>query len=550
MSYRNVCSYTKQGRTIVWESTWNTNGERIEIETPIEPYLYYEDINFKESKDKSIYGKPLRFLKFNNTYDRNEWIKSSKNIPLFEKFTPEKQYLIDKYYGMEQSQEFVKNDLKVYFFDIEVEIGDIFPDPDFADYPINVLSIFDSISKNVFVWTYNKNINKVLTEEQIKNIQNEIKEKYESETFVNIFKFNNETKMLKNFLDWWELNFPDILTGWNIDKFDTPYLINRITKILGDIEVKRLSPISWHKYAVKIITEQKLKQFVTSYKIMGISLCDYLNLYKKFIPKSQQSFKLDYIAKIDTGVGKLDYYELGYDSIKNFMQNDFSTFVKYNIIDTICVKKIDDARQFIKLMRRVCNMGLCEYESIFKSIPYIIGALAITARHKGMKFLTDKNLSADRKVHSEGFEGAFVFPTKPGYYNAGIASFDFNSLYPNIMMSLNMSPETMIGKVITNIGEENPSEIIIRKRNGSMIKVSNIEFKEILDKKCCISANNVLFIKPSVKFGIVPTFLDNLYKQRKALKNEMKNNKKEAQKIGEDIEKLEKELNELEKSNI
>ena len=547
MSYRNVCSYTKQGRTIVWESTWDKNGERIEIENTIEPYLYYEDINFKDSKDKSIYGKPLRFLKFQNTYERNEWIKSSKNIPLFEKFTPEKQYLLDKYYGMEQTHDFVKNDLKVYFFDIEVEISNKFPDPEFADYPINVLSIFDSISKNMFVWTYNKNVEKLLTDDQIKNIQNEIKKDYEENTFVNIFKFDDEAKMLKDFLNWWEMNIPDILTGWNIDKFDTPYLINRLTKILGDVEVKRLSPISWHKNAVRVITEQKLKQYVTSYKIMGLSLCDYLNLYKKFIPKSQQSFKLDYIAKKDTGIGKLDYYELGHESIQDFMQKDFSTFVKYNIIDTICVKKIDDVRQFIKLMRRVCNMGLCEFESIFKSIPYIVGALAITARHKGMKFLTDKNQSEDRKVHSEGFEGAYVFPTKPGYYNAGIASFDFNSLYPNIMMSLNMSPETMVGKVITEIGEEIPTEVIIRKTNGSMVKMSRDSFEKVLNEKCSISANNVLFIKPAVKFGVVPTFLDNLYNQRKKLKSDMKQNKKEAQKIGEEIEKLEKELSELEK---
>ena len=175
MSYRNICSYTRQGKTIVWESTWDKNGERIEIETPVEPYLYYEDVNFKDSKDKSIFGKPLRFLQFQNTYERNEWIKSSKNIPLFEKFTPEKQYLLDKYYGMEQTPEFVKDDLKVYFFDIEVEISNKFPDPEFADYPINVLSIFDSISKNMFVWTYNKDIEKLLTDNQIRKIQEEIK---------------------------------------------------------------------------------------------------------------------------------------------------------------------------------------------------------------------------------------------------------------------------------------------------------------------------------------------------------------------------------------
>ncbi len=121
--YRNVCSYSKQGKTIVWEATWDKNGNRVEIETPIEPYLYYEDVNFKDSPDKSIYGKPLRFMKFNSSFERNEWIKTSKNIPLFEKFSAEKQYLIDKYFGLEQTPEFIQHNLKVYFFDIEVEIN-------------------------------------------------------------------------------------------------------------------------------------------------------------------------------------------------------------------------------------------------------------------------------------------------------------------------------------------------------------------------------------------------------------------------------------------
>ena len=544
--YRNVCTYTKSGQQYIWEATWNKNGDRVEIETPIEPYLYYEDSRFKEADHFSMYGKPVRFLSFKTSFDRNEWIKTSKNIPLFEKLTPEKQYLLNKYYGLERTPEFIKNKLRTYFFDIEVEINGVFPDPEFADYPLNVISIFDSLTNDMYVWAYNKKIDDYLTSDKMKEIQKEINKTYEATTKINFFIFDNEVEMLKHFLDWWECNYPDVVTGWNIDKFDTPYLINRISKVLGEAQIKRLSPISWHKNAIRVMREQKLKQFVVSYKIMGVSLCDYMNLYKKFIPKSQQSWKLDYIAKKDTGFGKLDYYDLGHDSMQDFMRNDFATFVKYNIIDTICVKKIDDVHHFIELMRRVCNMGLCEFECIFKSIPYIIGSLVIVARQKGMVFLTDANRSEERKVESEGFEGAFVFPTQPGYYNAGIASFDFNSLYPNVMMSLNMSPETMIGKVITNIGEEVPDEVMIRKPNGSIVKVSKDKFNEILDKKCCISANNVLFVKPAIKFGIIPTFLDGLYSSRVQIKKEMKNNKKEVQKLDEEIKKLEKQLKELE----
>ena len=279
---------------------------------------------------------------------------------------------------------------------------------------------------------------------------------------------------------------------------------------------------------------------------MGVSICDYMNLHKKFILKSQQSYKLDYIAKMETGKGKLDYYDLGYDSMQDFMRNDFATFVKYNIIDSTLVKQIDDNRHFIELMRRICNMGLCEYECIFKSIPYILGGLCIEARHMGMKFLTDANRDEENKFESDGFEGAFVFPTIPGAYTAGIMSFDFNSLYPNTIATVNISPETMVGKVVTDIGDENENEVIIRKTNNQLVKMPKEKFNELLDKKCTISAANVLFLKPEIKRGIIPNFLIKLYEGRKNLKNQMKTNKKLAHELDEQIKELEEQLKKVE----
>jgi hypothetical protein len=99
--YRNVCTYTKAGNQIVWECTFDENGNRIETESIIKPYLYYEDVNFKKAKEKSMNNKPLRFLEFNSSFERSEWIKTSLNTPLYEKLSPEKQYLLNKYYGME-----------------------------------------------------------------------------------------------------------------------------------------------------------------------------------------------------------------------------------------------------------------------------------------------------------------------------------------------------------------------------------------------------------------------------------------------------------------
>ena len=330
-------------------------------------------------------------------------------------------------------------------------------------------------------------------------------------------------------------NYPDIVSGWNIDGFDIIYLINRIKRIMPQDYEKKLSPISWHKNAIRATKESSLRETVVKYHIMGLSICDYMNLHKKFILKSQQSYKLDYIAKMETGKGKLDYYDLGYDSLQDFMRKDFATFVKYNIIDSTLVKQIDDNRHFIELMRRICNMGLCEYENIFKSIPYILGGLCIEARHMGVKFLTDANRSEDNKFESEGYEGAYVFPTKAGFYANGVMSFDFNSLYPNTIASLNASPETLVGKVITEIGEENTDEVTIRKVNGQFVKMKKDKFNELLKTKCSLSAANVLFLKSTIKLGIIPSFLIKLYEGRKDLKNQMKNNKKLAHELDEQI---------------
>lgn len=322
--------------------------------------------------------------------------------------------------------------------------------------------------------------------------------------------------------------------------FDLTYIVNRIIKVLGEGNQYRLSPIQNTKKPVySIYDEEKL---TVIYKIQGISICDYLDLYKKFAGRSKQSFKLDYIANIELGFGKLDYYDMGFETIYDFMNNDFSTFIKYNIIDTVLVKLLNDKLKFIELMRKICNISLIEYESIFKAIPAILGALTIQAKYNNVCFLTDANKSDDNKNQNDGYEGAFVFPTKPGYYKNGIVSFDFNSLYPNVMMTINISPETKVGKVVSN--EQDP-DITIRKVNGKLITISKEQFQKILDEKCTLSANKVLYIKPNIKQGIIPQFLDKTYKMRKETKNKMKINKKKVKELDEQIKQLEEQLKSL-----
>lgn len=552
--YRSVVATTQKNtltntsESVVIEFTWDKDGNRIETTSIVHPYLYYEDQN-STSNIKSMFSKPLTKLEFNNTWERSQWIDGNKNVPLFEKLSPQKQYLLDKYCGMEREASFSQFPFRIFYMDIEVEIENTFPNPTNADYPVNVISLCDSLTKIMHVWIYNKKAKDLITNNKQKEINKKVEE-YDKTLTIQYHVFNNEVRLFEDFINFWQQNYPDIITGWNIDRFDMLYIINRIIKLFGDEEHYKLSPVNGRvKKPVYGIFEKPQKGISNAepmviYRIHGINICDYLNLYKKFEGTSRQSFKLDYIANYELGVGKYDYYEIGYESMKEFMEKDFPTFVLYNIIDTALIKLLDDKLKLIGLMRKVCNIGLCEYESIFQSIPYILGALTIQARKLGVKFLTDSNKSDDKKDVSEGFEGAFVFPTKAGYYKNGVVSLDFNSLYPNTIMTLNLSPDTKIGKIITDKPFES-NEIIIRKPSGIKVTISKEKFLELLDKKCTLAPNNVLYMKPNLKFGIIPTFLDGLYKERVSVKKEMKKHIKTLEKIDQAIEQVENKLKQL-----
>ena len=493
-----------------------------------------------------MFSKPLTKLEFNNTFERKQWIDQHKNIPLFETLSPQRQYLLDTYCGKERDAEFSKFNFRVFYLDIEVEIEDTFPEPENADYPINIISLCDSLTKIMHVWIYNKNIDNLITDTAKTKIDKDVAE-YDKSLTIQYHTFSSEIKLLEHFINFWQHNYPDIVTGWNIDRFDMLYIINRIIKLFGNDEHYKLSPVNGRVKKPIYGQLEKPQKGVSNnepkviYRIQGINICDYLNLYKKFQVGSRQSFKLDYIANFELGVGKYDYYEIGYETMREFMEKDFATFVLYNIIDTTLIKMLDDKLKLIKLMRKDCNIGLIEYESIFQTIPYILGAVTIQARKLGMKFLTNSNKSDDKKDVSEGFEGAFVFPTKAGYYKHGIVSLDFNSLYPNTIMTLNLSPDTKVGKILT----QNPfeqDEVIIRKVNGQRITLTHDKFIDLLENKCTLAPNNVLYIKPAIKFGIIPTFLDALYKERVSVKKEMKGHIKTIEKIDAAIEQVENKL--------
>ena len=558
--YRNLVTYGKSGLQYVWQATWDKNGKRVEKETTIDPYLYFEDKN-ADGTYKSIFNKPLTKKVFNSEWERREWIQKTPNIPLYEKLPVIRQYLLDKYYGIEDKPQFSQYPFRVFNIDIETEISGEFPDQFKTQYAINVISIYNTLENEEVVFCYKNDATKLMTPQRQKEIIDVVKKDYDATPKFVIHVYGEETPLLEDFLDYWIKYYPDVVTGWNTKGFDIPYIVNRLRVVLGETNMKKLSPV-WDRIKNPIYEKFDKKNNMTTYMIQGVSLIDYLPLYKKFAGSSKQSFKLDAIAKEELDLGKFDYYDIGYESMEEFQKKDFTTFVQYNMIDTILVRLIDKKLGFISLMRSICNISLCEYEAIYQSLPHILGALTIQSRNNGVKFLTDANKDKDRQHQEEeddyGYEGAFVFPTKAGYYKNGIMSFDFNSLYPNVMMTVNISPDTKVGKLLSDNWKEIIAKIrakeqldlngtvSLKKTNGKIVDITIAQLKTLVEEKCTCSANGVLYIKPAIKFGIIPQFLDKMYKRRVEVKGQMKANKKKAKAIDEQIKKLEQQLKNME----
>jgi DNA polymerase elongation subunit (family B) len=482
--YRNISYYIesspggeKQG--MVKLDTWDENGERITEEVPAYSTLYYED---SRGTDNSMFSTKLKKKVFKTTYDRFNWMKEDSSKRYFECLPPTKEFLFNKYKGAQETHEFSKYKLRTHFTDIEIAVQNEFPEPWEAKYPINVITVYDSLTKLYNVW--------YLTNDDV-NFEN---------TDTTIYNgFTSEHKMLNAYMDWYTANRADVMAGWNVLGFDMPYLVNRINK-----KCKRgneFSPIGKMKEQEM---KPKEKNFVVRYySIEGLSVLDQLLMYRdKFVFAKKSQYTLDNICSIELGSTKLEFE----GSMKDLWQNDFEHWVKYNIRDVELCVKLEDKLGHIDLARMMCNMGLCEYDNIYKTAPYILGSVVLQGDAMDKKVVT----RVERDVDKADFTGAFVFPTQAGVYHRGVTSVDLNSLYPNIMITLNISPETKLGIVM----EETDEHVVVNKVNGQTEIIDREKFDNLLEHNLTKAANGVLYYKHHIKQGILPTFLERVYNSR------------------------------------
>jgi len=508
--YRNV-SYSPREQTINLY-TWDENGKRITVPSTYEPYIYLETNNAPDAM--SIFNTKLKKKKFQNQYERSRYLKDNKVTRVFENFNIYQQFLIDAYWQENEKPDFTKNQLKVHFIDIETYSPDAFPNPQDPNDTINIITIYDTLTKKFYSWG--------------------LKPYTAKSPDVIYVACKTEEELLRRFVDFFSKDYPDILSGWNSEFFDVPYVINRVKKILGEEAMQKLSPdrsLRSRTFMGKYGREQ------VKWHIEGLSCVDYLDIYRRFCQTLRESYKLDAIGEIELQERKVDY---GDQNLTELADNNWETFVDYNIQDVNLLVRLEQKLQYIQLLRMIAYAGLTTFEGALGSLSVITGLCSIRAR------LKDKRIPTFVKDVQEGTKnaGAYVADPQQGFQEH-IVSLDANSLYPNTMITLNLSPETKVGKII----EKNENNIVIKHVNGQTFKLTHEKFAAFVkQEEIAISRAKILFTQKEK--GIIPDTIDYYYNKRVEVKKQHTKMKKKALTLTEGTAEYANNQIEIDRLNI
>lgn len=462
------------------------DGERIQESIPYEPFLFITS-RTGNTKYKTMHGQPVDKLMFDSVSEARDFMKTYKDVAGmtvygFDRFAY--TFIYEEYPG-----EIVYDPEKINVITMDIEVAsDIgFPDMQKADNPVTAITLKRKDEYIVMgCGDYEPTNDKV---------------KY--------LKCKDEYTLLSNFVKVWNMPTwnPDIITGWNIEFFDIPYLVNRITKLLGEQEAKKLSP--W-----KILEEYEVESRGNKtqvYRPMGVAVLDYLHLYKKFTYVQQESYALGNIAYEELGERKLDYSE--YESLLDLYKNDYQKFIDYNIKDVDLVTRLDDKLKLIELVYALAYDAKVNFEDTFASVkPWDV------IIHN---YLLDKKIVIPQYTDNQSADelpGGFVKEPQVGLHK-WVVSFDLNSLYPHLIMQYNISPDTFVKRLPYDI---NVDDIL----KGKLDDIRS-EFEG-----CAIAANLCIYSKE--KQGFLAELMQKMYDDRVVFKQKMIEAKKEYEKSHSD----------------
>lgn len=495
MSFRGAY-YDRRNESILLR-TWDKDGKRIVETHPFKPYIFLE--SSEKADAMSLYGTPLRKVEFRNTSERADYLSKYNVTRSYENLPPVQQFLINHFGSKNQTEDFRKFSIRYSFLDIEVESIE-FPEASIAKYPVTLITVYDSKTKKFYVFSCKE-----------MNIKFNKETDYVSDDDVVLLPFDNEKLMLKSFIMMMRKWDFDVISGWNSDIFDIPYLINRITRLLGFDEAEKLSPyFNIHEREA----ETKFGVPITKYVLNGLACIDYLDAYKKFNMNIKESYKLDFIAKDEElGIRKLDY---GDKSIYEFQTTDWSRFVLYNIIDVVILVRLEEKLQYIALLTELAYNGLCNIEDGLKTVPLVNGVVAVKTREKGMIMPTFV-----REERTGKNIGAYVASPRRGFVR-DLWTIDATSLYPSTMITMNLSPEMKVGR----FEELDDKQVIFHQTNGKSLVIEKEKFFSVCKQQNYIITKYMTVFRQDQK-GIIPEILENFMAQRKILKGNMLSHKKE-----------------------
>ena len=316
------------------------NGQRIVERVPFSPTLFIKTKNYSEYR--TLKGELVAPVPQGSINDAKEFVKKCKNseVEVYGNTRYLYQYIAETY--PEDEIIYDSSKLRVFNIDIETAAENGFPNIASADQAILSISIKDSYTNRITVWGA-KAFNNIFDD-------------------VDYLHFNDEQAMLTNFIHWWNDNFPDIITGWNVEFFDMPYIVNRVERILGDKYKKLLSP--WKLVSTREVEINNKMQVATD--ILGLSILDYIQLYKKFTYVNQESYALNHICLVELDEEKLDHSE--YDTFKEFYTNDWQKFIEYNIHDVRLVDRLDDKMKLLDLAITLAYDAKVNFEDVFSQV--------------------------------------------------------------------------------------------------------------------------------------------------------------------------------------
>ena len=454
--YTNVIQW---GNDLLVRAVINDKREKFRVKYSPTLYAPVE----KKTPYKNLDGSYVTNLKFSTMKEAREWVDTMKSQPhlVYGNTQYPYTYISDTYSGR---VDWDLEKLLIVTIDIEVQCENGFPSPKDAEEELLSITIKNHQSKRIVVWGLH----------EYQNYRDDV-------TYI---LCKNEKDLLDKFLSFWESHTPDIITGWNTEFFDIPYVCNRIKKLFGEDELKRLSP--WG--GVRDREVYQMGRHHQIYDIQGIAALDYFDLYRKFTYSAQESYRLDHIAFVELGEKKAGN---PYETFREWYTKDYQSFIEYNINDVELVDKLEDKMKLIELSLTMAYDAKVNYTDVLGSVRYWDILI--------YNYLREKNIVIPQKIKAEKvekFEGAYVKDPIVGMHK-WVMSFDLNSLYPHLIMQYNISPETLV-----NSKEE--------LEEGMVDKI--LEGKITTSKEYCMTPNGALFRKD--KRGFLPEIMETMYNDR------------------------------------